>query len=177
MPPDPGPELHERCDACGFDGARYDDGALLDAVRALGPSWTALLAGAGPGLRVRPAPAVWSAIEYAAHSRDITALHVFGVEQALTLDEPSFPAIMASELIDSALASYADVEPGAVLDELEAHTNRLAQLAADAGPGAWTRGLTIGADRVEVRGLLEHALHDSVHHLDDVERGLTQLRG
>jgi len=24
--------------------------------------------------------------------------------------------------------------------------------------------------------MLEHALHDSVHHLDDVERGLSQLR-
>jgi len=45
---------HEQCAACGFDGARYDDGALLDAVRALGPRWRALLATAGGELRSRP---------------------------------------------------------------------------------------------------------------------------
>ena len=82
---------HERCDACGFDGARYDDASLLDALRALGPRWRALLAATGSELRVRPEPEVWSAIEYAAHSRDIIALHAYGVEQALAFDEPMFP--------------------------------------------------------------------------------------
>ena len=37
-------------------------------------------------------------------------------------------------------------------------------------------GSTIGGERSDVRRLLEHALHDSQHHLADVERGLTQLR-
>jgi hypothetical protein len=38
------------------------------------------------------------------------------------------------------------------------------------------RGLTIGDSRSDVRRLLEHALHDSLHHLEDVERGLSLLR-
>ena len=75
---------HEHCQACGFDSAYYDDQSLLDALRFLGPRWQQLLAGAGPHLRVRPAPEVWSAIEYAAHTRDVIALHAFGVGQALT---------------------------------------------------------------------------------------------
>lgn len=87
---------HEQCNARGFDGARYDDVVLLDEIRALGPRWRALLASSGPELRRRPAPEVWSAIEYAAHSRDITALHAFGVDQALTADEPSYPASTAT---------------------------------------------------------------------------------
>ena len=119
---------------------------------------------------------MWSAIEYAAHSRDITALHVFGVEQALTLDEPVFPAIEADELIESAAATYRDIDVGEVLDALESHADRLAQLAADAGPEAWSRGLTIGDDRSDVRRLLEHALHDSQHHLGDVEHGFSRRR-
>ena len=49
-------------------------------------------------------------------------------------------------------------------------------MAEEAGAGSWTRGFTIGDDRIEVRRLLEHALHDSRHHLLDVERGLAQLR-
>jgi hypothetical protein len=167
---------HELCDACGFDGGTFDDDALLEAIRALGPRWRTLVAVSDGDLRTRPAPEVWSAIEYAAHSRDITALHVFGVEQALTVDEPAFPDIEADELIDAAAATYADASPEDVIDHLGEHANRLAELAADAGPGNWTRGLTIGDNRSDVRQLLEHALHDSSHHIDDVERGLASLR-
>lgn len=84
---------HEHCDACGFDDGTFDDTALVAAVRQRGSRWIALLEEAGTELRRRPAPEVWSAVEYAAHSRDITALHVFGVEQALTGTEPVFPPL------------------------------------------------------------------------------------
>ena len=170
------PVEHEVCVACGFDGGQYDDALLLAELRMLGSRWRGMLASAGSQLRVRPEPEVWSAIEYAAHSRDITALHVFGVEQALTLHEPVFPAIAADDLIESAAATYRDVDVGEVLDALEEHANRLAQLADEAGPEAWSRGLTIGDDRSDVRRLLEHALHDSQHHLGDVENGFSHLR-
>ncbi len=168
--------VHEYCAACGFDGAVYDDKSLINSLRALGPRWAAMISGAGTELHERPAPAVWSAIEYAAHSRDITALHVFGVEQALTLDEPAFPAI-GDGLVEAAAAGYAGSDPVMVVNEIGQETTRLAQIADDAGPAAWSRGLTIGDNRSDVRRLLEHALHDSLHHLGDVERGLTQLRG
>jgi hypothetical protein len=165
-------EGHEHCDQCRFDGGAYTDPDLLGALRELGPRWRALLDAAGDRLRTRPAPEVWSPIEYAAHSRDITALHAFGVEQALTGDEPVLPAIDPG-LADEVATGYGDEDPAAVLDALDMHARRLAQLADDAGPDTWTRGLTIGTDRTEVRRLLEHALHDSTHHLDDVERGLS----
>lgn len=167
---------HERCAACGFDGATYDDAALLSTARSLGPSWRALLDAAGAELRTRPAPEIWSAIEYAAHSRDVTALHAFGVEQALTADEPTFPAIDGEDLIQSAAVSYLEADPEEVAVDLQAHASRLAGLADDAGPGAWSRGLTVGESRMDVRRLLEHAVHDSLHHLGDVERGLQALR-
>ena len=166
---------HEQCVACGFDGGHYEHNALLEALRALGQRWRVLLDDAGTELRIRPQPEVWSAIEYAAHSRDITALHTFGIEQALTVDEPCYPPI-GDDLISAAAAEYAGQDPVEVVDELERQAQRIAELAADAGPGAWSRGLTIGTERIEVQRLIEHGLHDSVHHLDDVERGLTRLR-
>jgi hypothetical protein len=167
---------HEACAACGFDGAGYDDRALLAALRALGPSWRSLLNACGSALRVRPDPEVWSAIEYAAHSRDVTALHAFGVEQALTTGEPIFPAIDGEDLIQSAAASYRDADSVQVVDGLEGEATRMARLAGDAGPQVWSRGLTIGGSRMDVRRLLEHALHDSVHHLVDVKRGLSMIQ-
>ena len=166
---------HETCSECGFDGADYDGGALLAQLRALGPAWRALLASAGAELRVRPAAGVWSAVEYAAHSRDVTALHAFGVEQALTLDEPVFPPV-ADDLADAVSASYAAADPDEVVAALDAAASELARHADDAGVQAWSRGLTLGDRRVDVRRLLEHALHDSTHHLADVERGLARLR-
>src|SRR5579862_7336485 len=133
---------HERCDACRFDGANFDDPSLIAAIQELGPQWRSLLAGAGPELRLRPAPGVWSAIEYAAHSRDITALHVYGVEQALTGDEPVLPAIEGDALIESAAPRYASADPKEVVDELEAQACGLARAAADAGYDTWGRGIT-----------------------------------
>lgn len=146
----------------------------LDSLRSLPESWRQQLAAAGAELRARPEPDTWSAIEYAAHSRDITALHAYGVEQALTRDEPIFPAI-ADDLVDTAAVAYADADPDEVLQALGAAAERLARLADDAGVEPWTRGVTVGETRSDVRRLLEHALDDSRHHLDDVERGLASL--
>ena len=107
---------HEQCATCGFDGSEYEPEQLLDAIRGLGPQWIRLLSQAGDELRLRPSPETWSALEYAyaAHRRDVTALHVFRVEQALRVDEPRFPAIAGEELIQIASASYAAQDPGVV---------------------------------------------------------------
>ncbi len=167
---------HEQCAACDFDGSQYESAQLLDAIRDLGPQWIRLLLDAGDELRQRPAPETWSALEYAAHSRDVTALHVFGVEQALTVDEPTFPEIAGTELVQSASARYAAQDPDAVGGELESQAGKLADLAQESAPSSWSRGITIGDSRSDVRGLLEHALHDSHHHLVDVKDGLAVLR-
>ena len=167
---------HELCDACGFNGGRYDDPSLIAALEELGTRWRTVLAGAGPELRTRPEPGVWSALEYAAHSRDVTALHVYGVEQALTGAEPEYPAIEGDNLIESAAASYLDADAKTVVDDLDAQARGLARAASEAGSDSWERGITIGGSRSTVRRLLEHALHDSLHHVDDVERGFRRLR-
>jgi hypothetical protein len=167
---------HERCAACRFDGSRYDDATLMAAIEQLGLQWRSRLSGAGSELRVRPTPSTWSAIEYAAHSRDITALHVYGVGQAFTEHEPVYPAVDGDALIEASAASYRDEDLDMVVDQLDREARRLGGLAADAGADAWDRGITIGEHRSTVRRMLEHALHDSLHHLDDVERGLHQLR-
>jgi len=169
-------DIHERCSACQFDGESYDNSSLTAAIAELGGAWRVLLGGAGCELRVRPNPRTWSAIEYAAHSRDITALHVFGVEQALTGTEPVFPAIAGDALIEASAFGYADEDPEVVVGQLDREARRLARLAVDAGVDRWGQGITIGDSRSTVRRLLEHALHDSRHHLDDVERGLRELR-
>ncbi len=167
---------HEQCVACGFDGSKYEPQQLLDAIRDLGQQWIRTLLDAGSELRLRPDPETWSALEYAAHSRDVTALHVFGVEQALTFDEPRFPEIAGDELVQKAAANYAATDPEVVGTDLEKETKRLADLAQESGSISWSRGITIGESHSDVRFLLEHALHDARHHLLDVENGIASLR-
>ena len=166
--------VHEQCDACGFDGATYTDRDLLESLRTLGERWRHQLLAADVRLRTRPAATTWSAIEYAAHSRDVTALHAYGVEQALTGAEPTFPPISDDDA-NQAATNYGDADPDDVIGELTTAALRLAQLADEAGVAAWTHGLTVGDTRSDVRRLLEHALHDSQHHLDDVARGLASM--
>ncbi len=124
---------HEVCTACGFDGATHDDAALLVALRALGGQWRMLLDSAGPELRVRPAPAVWSAIEYAEHTRDIVALHVYGVKEALTGTEPVLPPVDPG-LADAAAVAYGDADPGVVAGEIDTHARRMAEPRGRRGP-------------------------------------------
>ena len=100
---------------------------------------------------------------------------MFGVERALPDDEPGFPQI-AGDLVDSESATYVDADPDDIAAELTTQVSLLAEIAENAGSGAWSRGLTIGDDRSDVRRLLKHALHDSQHHLGDVESGLASLR-
>jgi hypothetical protein len=87
-----------------------------------------------------------------------------------------YPPIDADTLIEASAKTYLDEDPEAVVAQLEREARRLAASAADGGAANWSRGITIGDERSTVRRLLEHALHDSLHHLDDVERGLKVLR-
>jgi hypothetical protein len=125
--------VHERCEACSFDGAAYTDTDLLESLRTLGERWRHQLVAADVRLRTRPAATTWSAIEYAAHSRDVTALHAYGVEQALTGAEPTFPPI-SDDGANQAASTYGDADPDEVADELTTSALRLAQLADDAAP-------------------------------------------
>ena len=78
--------------------------------------------------------------------------------------------------VERASESYASEDPIVVGTELEDQTQKLADLAEASGPASWSRGITVGDSHTSVRFLLEHALHDSHHHLVDVENGLAGLR-
>ena len=125
---------------------------------------------------MRPEPDTWSAIEYAAQSRDITELHRWAVDEALTGAEPVLPGVESDALLDAAATTYGTADPVAVVRALSAAASAMADAARTAGGSAWHLGITVGTSRSSVRRLLEHALHDSTHHLADVARGLTTLR-
>ena len=168
--------VYEQCENCGFDASLLSDEELLSALDNLGPAWREHLVDAASHLRTRPAPQVWSAVEYAAHSRDITALHLFGVREALTGREMDFGELPSDELMTETARPYNDLTVEEILTTLSSDAVSMAGIARDAGVGTWENGLRVGGQRQTVRQLLAHALHDSRHHLVDIERNLVLLR-
>ncbi len=89
----------ELCDECGFDGrnARAEREDIRAAFAALQQLTTHTDAGR------RPAPQTWSAIEYVAHSVEVTRILIQMASMALGRDEPAAPG----DLQDAGAAAIA----------------------------------------------------------------------
>jgi MOSC domain-containing protein YiiM len=162
----------ETCEACRFDGGQYDLPDTLGTLRALAPMWEQTIEGVAPDvLTTRPAPGVWSAAEYLAHSADVTAAMGRLLHATLTIDD--------LDLGD--LPPEADPEPEDVpaeLARLAANVQRLHDKAASLdGPEdpRWQRTAQAAAEVVDAAWIVRHAVHDATHHLSDVGRGIHLL--
>jgi MOSC domain-containing protein YiiM len=162
----------ETCDACRFDGAQYDLRDTLGTLRALTPMWRHATEGvADDVLTARPAPAVWSAVEYLSHSADVVAAMGRLLHATLTIDDLDLPDLPPTPT----------PEPETLADALlrfEANVKRLHDKATAAGPAravAWRRTSRLRDQVVDAAWILRHAVHDATHHQMDVGRGIHLL--
>jgi DinB family protein len=141
----------------------------VSGLRSMGRRWRELFEPVpDEALRRRPAPEVWSPLEYAAHTRDILALFAAGLPGVLAGHRPAYPAVEPDPPGHD--RGYNTLDPQTVLGELTANADRLADEAQAAGPGQWERTATIGDNTRDAAWLLFHALHDASHHLRDVAK-------
>lgn len=163
----------ETCDTCSFDGADYNVQDSLGTLRALAPMWTTTVEGVAPALLLeRPAPGVWSAAEYTAHSADVVEAMGRLLHGIATVDD------LEVETVPEAHAP--DVSDGfdAALGRLYANLVRLhdgVQRVGGERDRAWKRAAIVGGDEIDARWVLRHAIHDASHHLSDIGRGLHAL--
>src|SRR5688500_5285629 len=75
------------CDECGFDFASVPETAIGQALRDAGDGFVTAVGGAEGE---RPAPEVWSPLEYACHVRDVAQIQIGRVARGLVEDTPSF---------------------------------------------------------------------------------------
>lgn len=174
--------MRERCAECGFDGDSVSVGDAVVTLRSLGRRWRAATAvfdaDADDVLRRRPAPEVWSALEYAAHTRDTIAANGWVMAKALVEDRPTLDWPDDEVLATRAPSEATDMT--AAVDELAANAERLAARAERTDAGDWRRVASVrgGMDgEVDALWLLRHAVHEGTHHLKDVERVLRAVRG
>ena len=126
---------------------------------------------------------MWSALEYTAHTRDVMAGNGYLLHKTLQGEGVSIPAISADDA--AAASDYNTLAPADVLDDLEANAGRIAGRAERASPADWTQRIRVERDEVlaslvdhgitDALGVLRHAVHEAVHHLDDVQRNLAAM--
>jgi hypothetical protein len=169
-----------RCEECGFDYEALDQADVPAALRSFAKRYRAPLSRFLPGedgdalVRRRPAPDTWSALEYAAHVRDVFAAYDGWIGRCLTEDRPVLdgptPDALATE------RRYNEEDPAAVAEAVAANAERLATTVEAVPAGGWDR---IGLRRDEERSVLftaRRAVHEGSHHLLDIGRGLRAVR-
>lgn len=168
------------CEECGFS---YEDLAPADipaAIRSFGRRYRAPLTRFLPGedgdalVRRRPAPTTWSALEYAAHVRDVFGNYARWIEQTLVEDRPVLEGPGPDQL--AADGHYNDADPVEVADAVAANAERLAAVLEAVPDDGWDR---VGLRRGEERSVIlssRRAVHEGSHHLLDIGRGLRAVR-
>lgn len=158
--------VERACPECGFDpeSVAYDD--LSRLVRSGLDRWPAVLSRGGAVHR--PSQASWSALEYAAHLRDVCRVFQGRLDSMLAQDDPPFRNWdQNAAAIDG---SYGDLDPATVAGELREAGGRAADAFAAVPAELRSRtGRRGDGARFTVGTLALYFAHEHVHHLWDVE--------
>ncbi len=156
------------CDECGLKASAVARHDLAEQLRFEAGEWTSLLLERPRERLTLRSFAGWSALEYAAHVRDV--LHHFAqrVERAATEDRPVFGWWdHEAAAVDQ---RYNEQEPARVAAELRAQADRLASLAGSLTEPDWQReGSRRPHEVFSIEGLMRFALHETRHHRYDAE--------
>ena len=160
------------CPDCGLDASMGRRAAIGTEVEIVAGRWTALLTSSGTdALRVRPVPTTWSALEYAAHVRDVLAVMSERTVRMTREDDPELgwwdhDAAAVDE-------RYNDQDRADVAAALAARAADFATVLASVDDGDWDRtGIRGDGSRFTVDGMARFVLHETHHHLRDAERSL-----
>lgn len=166
--------LERTCEECGFDATSFPSEDVGRLCRRAAEPWPALLA--HPLARVRPRDDCWSAVEYGCHVRDAFRLGDHRLQRMLNEDNPKFDNWDQDET--AVTDRYGAQDPSVVADELVAAGNVFADSYDRVAADQWHRpGLRSDGTQFTVESFGRYFVHDPMHHVVDVHRGLEQLSG
>ena len=157
--------ISQGCQECGFRPQPPEQTG--GRLRATIPLWTAALA--APEANQRPAPTVWSTVEYACHVRDTCRIFRERLQSMLAHDDPMFANWDqdATAVAEDYFAQSPDEVAQQLTREAEATAAAFDAIKSDqlARPGRRSNGsvFTVGTFAV-------YFLHDIEHHVYDVQR-------
>jgi hypothetical protein len=157
-----------RCPECGFDGTAVSHTDVAGRIRADAGEWPRRLS--SQDARSRPAPAVWSALEYGCHVRDVHRIFDKRVQMMLGEHEPRFPNW--DQDATAIEEDYGSSDPAVVASELLEAAAAVADTYDHVPADAWSRrGLRSNGSEFTVASIAVYHLHDVVHHAHDVDHG------
>ena len=168
------------CPECGLD---YDTISPLDgtvAIRSFPRRYRSTLAEALEDeadeslIRRRPQPDVWSALEYTAHVVDVFAASAGWVREVRMKDRPTlaFPSDRLFPTVEGGGGSTDDT-----LRALATAAEDLAKELDRVEGDGWQRVGSYPWGERDVLATMRNAVHEGSHHLRDVDRVLTSVRG
>jgi len=157
--------LERPCEECGFDASTLSERDVADLIRANATRWPAVLE--RDDVRVRPDERTWSALEYAAHVRDVFRIFDGRLHLMLEQDDPVYPNWDQDET--AVVERYGEQDPRAVGEELAAAAATLAATLDGIPDDAWGRpGRRGDGAHFTIATLARYLAHDPQHHLWDV---------
>jgi len=158
--------LRTPCPECGYNAGTVAVTDVATLLRENAASWPAVLTGARDP-RVRPAPDVWSPLEYACHVRDSCRVFDERLRLMLTEDDPLYPNW--DQDATAVEERYNEQDPAEVAAELVAAAEALAARFDGVSGPAWQRpGRRSDGAHFTVDSFARYFLHDPVHHRYDV---------
>jgi hypothetical protein len=161
---------------CGFDSRRW---RLRDAATlfgALGWWWAHATKGfTNEELNRRPAPSVWSILEYGLHTA--LAAAVIRTEIESILAENGCTLDVEFDIGDATDDNWAVLDRQATLEDLEREGAASARIAGRRVAPWANIGYYSGSHALQAQAYLIHDAHDVSHHMMDVSRGLAALSG
>ena len=157
--------LERPCLECGFDAPGLARERVPDAIRDNATLWEVVLG--TDDAAVRPAPHLWSPLEYACHVRDVN--RIFDERARLMLSEDG-PAFAAWDQDATAVEQdYGSQDAAKVAEEVVAAAEAVAATYESVPDDAWERtGTRSNGDEFTIDTLARYHLHDLVHHAHDV---------
>ncbi len=166
--------LERTCAECGFDVRTFPRERVGQMIRDNAQEWKQLLSRSNM-VKKRPAPNVWSALEYACHVRDVFRLYDYRLQLMLEREDPAYPNW------DQDAAAVADgydgQDPERVVEEIQSAAAALADRFDDVPDDAWERtGRRSDGASFTIESFARYLIHDPIHHVADVRRGFDQLQ-
>jgi hypothetical protein len=162
----------ESCAQCGYSYSALRRDEIAPELRTLAGRYRELLTGVEDGrLRARPRADVWSPLEYACHVRDVHTVQETRILQASTEDRPDFASMRREERARE--EDYNGQDPAVVASEIHAAAVTVARTLDALDDAGWDRTGVYHWPTTEVRTvdwIGRHTVHESVHHLHDIER-------
>ncbi|MEP7054132.1 MAG: DinB family protein [Actinomycetota bacterium] len=158
--------LEKACSECGFDSTATQPTDVAALLRANVAQWVQILASPEQLVRTRPAPAVWSPLEYACHVRDVFRKFDERLTFMLEEDNPTF----ANWDQDATAVEhkYGEQNPATVSNDLARAGEKLAAGFEGVTPQQWERrGRRSDGANFTIATFSRYLIHDPIHHVHD----------